>query len=471
MSLLLLMASPALIGSAATAADLTTKAASATSDAIQEPAMETAATLPVAAPAASAAAATPDTIPSARQAPASPPSGTRATLTGDWWGLRPRLARAGITFRADYVSESFTVVSGGQRKGTAYTQQLRGGFDLDMDRIAGIEGGQIHVTFNDRRGHSISKGFIGNRLPIQEAYGGLYTKLTELSWEQKFGGDKLDLRVGYFAMGNDLGGISAGCNFVNAAFCAHALSLSGDSDWYNYPNARLGAAVRVKLTDDLKLRTGVYQVDPALGTVRNAFRPWAGHTSGVILPVELEYTPGHKPGDSRLPGSWKLGFYYDSADATRSGATTKVGGRFGFYALAQQEILREGSAKSGRNLAFMAAYTLNPRTSAQITRWYNFGLIQTGTFKGRDEDTLGLAMVHAVLNPRLRRAYVEDYAPDGGMDALPQGETAIELSYGVQVTKWLIVRPDLQYIIEPGAFSYARRGDAVAAGAQIKMQI
>ncbi|MCJ2184464.1 carbohydrate porin [Novosphingobium sp. 1949] len=153
------------------------------------------------------------------------------------------------------------------------------------------------------------------------------------------------------------------------------------------------------------------------------------------------------------------------------GSTQKVGGRFGFYALAQQQIWCQSDAKAGRNLAFIAAYTVNPRTSAQITRWYSLGLVQTGAFAGRDRDTLGLGVVNAVLNPRLRRAYVEDYAPEGGMAALPQGETAIELSYAVQLKPWLIVRPDVQYIVDPGAFSYALRGDAVAAGAQVKMQI
>ncbi len=390
----------------------------------------------------------------------------QTTLTGDWGGPRPKLADGGITVRGDYVSESFTVADGGLRKGTAYTQQVRVGFDLDMERIAGWKGAKFHFTVNDRRGDGISSDFVGNRLPIQEAYGGQYTKLTELTWEQDFAGGAINMRLGYFAMGNDLGGISAGCTFVNAAFCAHPLSMSGDSDWYNYPNARWGAAFRVRARHDLMVRTGVYQVNPALGQEANAFKPFAGHTSGVILPVELEYTPGQRAGDRALPGSYKLGFYYDTADAVRTPGPGTTGERVGFYALASQMLVRESGQRS---LGAIGAFTVNPRASAQITRWYTLGLIQTGTFRGRDADTLGLGFVHATLNPRIRATYVDTLDPVG-VGIPPSGETAIELSYGVQVNHWLLVRPDIQYIVNPGAFSNRPIKNALALGGQVKMQ-
>jgi porin len=44
----------------------------------------------------------------------------------------------------------------------------------------------------------------------------------------------------------------------------------------------------------------------------------------------------------------------------------------------------------------------------------------------------------------------------------------LELNYGAQVTPWLLLRPDLQYYIEPGAFSGKKRDNALAAGLQVK---
>jgi porin len=396
----------------------------------------------------------------------------RDTLTGDWGGLRTTLKDRGIAVRADYVSETFSAVEGGQRRGTAYTQQLRAGIDLDMERIAGIAGGAIHLTVNDRRGVGISSDFVGNRLPIQEAAGGPYARLSELSWEQNIDGGRLNLRVGFFAMGNDLGGLAVGCNLVNAAFCAHPLSESGNTGWYNYPNARWGAAVRYKLRPDLIVRTGVFQVNPELGLEKNAFRPFAGDTTGVLVPLELEYDPGAMPGSHVLPGHYKIGFYYDTANAPRQGTTGRVHARFGGYVLGDQMVLRDRGGISGRGLSIFGHFTANPEQSAQITRWYAGGLLKIGTFAGRDADTVALGVVHAQVNERLRAAHAGTPAATAdGYTALPEGETAIELSYGFQATRWLNIRPDVQYIVDPGAFSYRRTPDAIALGVQVKMQI
>jgi porin len=52
---------------------------------------------------------------------------------------------------------------------------LRLGADFDMARLAGWSGATLHFTINDRRGGGVSADYIGNRLPVQEVYGGPYT--------------------------------------------------------------------------------------------------------------------------------------------------------------------------------------------------------------------------------------------------------------------------------------------------------
>lgn len=389
-----------------------------------------------------------------------------ATLTGDWGGARTRYLDAGVNVRGDYVSETFANVSGGRARGSTYAQQLRLGADLDMARIAGWSGTTLHFTVNDRRGAGVSADYIGNRLPVQEVYGGPYTRLSEASIEQNLLAGRLNLRLGFFAMGNDLGGMILGCQLVNAAFCAHPLSMSGNSGWYNYPNARWGAAVRYRLRPGLLLRTGVYQDNPHLGDRDNAFRPFAAGTAGMMLPLELEYAPGSRPHDAALPGHYKLGVFYDTARAKRQGETGTVDGRYGIYLLADQTILRQ---ERGRGLAVFGQFTANPKASAQITRWYAAGLVKTGTFAGRDADTLALGVVQAQVNPRLREAAAAAAADADGYVARPAGETVVELSYGVQPRRWLGVRADVQYVVDPGAFGYRATRNALALGTQLRI--
>lgn len=390
-----------------------------------------------------------------------------STLTGDWGGARTRYLDAGVNFRGDYVSETFANVSGGLARGSTYAQQLRLGADFDMERLAGWSGATLHLTINDRRGGGVSADYIGNRLPVQEVYGGPYTRLSEASIEQNLLAGRLNLRLGYFAMGNDLGGMAIGCQLVNAAFCAHPLSLSGNSGWYNYPNARWGAAVRYQLRPELLLRTGLFQDNPRLGDKQNAFRPFAAGTAGVMLPLEVEYAPGSAPGSSALPGHYKLGVFYDTARVKRQGETGTVSGRYGMYLLADQMILRE--AHGGRGLSIFGQFTANPKASAQITRWVAAGLVKTGTFAGRDTDTVALGLVHAQVNPRLRESAAAANPEIGGYASLPAGESVVELSYGMQPLRWLGVRADVQYVVDPGAFGYRSTRNALAVGTQLKI--
>jgi porin len=394
-----------------------------------------------------------------------------ATLTGDWGGARTRYLDAGVNFRGDYVSETFANVRGGRARGSTHAQQLRLGADLDMDRIAGWSGGTLHFTINDRRGAGVSADYIGNRLPVQEVYGGPYTRLSEASYEQNLLGGRLNLRLGFFAMGNDLGGMAIGCQLVNAAFCAHPLSLSGNSGWYNYPNARWGAAVRYQLRPALFLRTGLFQDNPRLGDKENAFKPFAAGTAGMMLPLEVEYAPGSAPHGTALPGHYKFGAFYDTAQVARQGDSGTVSGRYGMYLLADQMIWREDRSGNagGRGLSLFGQFTANPRASAQITRWYAAGLVKTGTFAGRDADTLALGLVHAQVNPRLRASAAVANPEAGDYDTRPAGETVVELSYGLQPLRWLGVRADVQYVVDPGAFGYRATRNALALGTQLKI--
>ena len=97
-------------------------------------------------------------------------------------------------------------------------------------------------------------------------------------------------------------------------------------------------------------------------------------------------------------------------------------------------------------------------------------MIKTGTFKSRDSDTFGVALIKSVINPRQRRAHAANVAGSEPFADLPAGESVAELAYGAQIREWLVVRPSLQFIFDPGAFSYETRPTAVAAGVQVKVQ-
>jgi porin len=82
---------------------------------------------------------------------------------------------------------------------------------------------------------------------------------------------------------------------------------------------------------------------------------------------------------------------------------------------------------------------------------------------------VALGYGRAVPNPRSRDV-LEDAAFNAGQQFpdIDSAEQLIELSYGYQATPWLNLRPDVQYIIEPGAFSGKDIDNALVVGLQVK---
>jgi len=389
------------------------------------------------------------------------------TLTGDWGGLRRELEDTGVRFTGDYSGETAYNAHGGQHRSARYSQNLKLGVQFDLGKLYGFTNGdRIQVTVNDRRGNSASEDLVGNRLPIQENYGGLYTRLTELSYERTLFTPALNVKLGYMAMGNDLGGLDSGilCNFMNAGFCGHPLNMSGGSGWTNYPNARLGARVKYDLSPAWQVRVAAFNVDPeSNGDSSRAWKLSPKHTTGTVVPIELVYKHA-----GPLPGEYKVGYYYDSSDVKRIGSTEKVSGRGGHYLLIDQAVWASESS-AGRVLHAFGQYSAASEAASPFSKWYGAGVVLYKPFEGRPRDTLSLGYGRAVPNPRSRD--VQELAAFNAGSSYPNldnAEQLIELSYGYQATPWLNLRPDVQYIIEPGAFSGDNIDNALVLGLQVK---
>lgn len=391
----------------------------------------------------------------------------RSTLSGDWGGLRQQMAEDGLTLTGDYSGETAYNANGGLHRSARYSQNIKLGAQFDLDKLYGLDNaGKVQLSINDRRGQSASEDLVGNRLPIQENYGGLYTRLTELSYERSLFSPALNVKLGYMAMGNDLGGLDSGilCNFMNAGFCGHPLNMSGGSGWTNYPNAHLGVRVKYDLSPAWQLRVAAFNVDPeSNGNSSRAWHLGPKHSTGTVVPIELVYKRA-----GELPGEYKVGYYYDSSDAQRIGSDDQVSSRGGHYLLVDQALWRS-PASSARSLHVFGQYSAASAAASPFSTWYGTGLVLYQPFASRPRGTLALGYGRAVPNPRTRDVQQDTAQANGtAFPNLDSAEQLIELGYGYQATAWLTLRPNLQYIIEPGAFSGQDIDNALVFGLQVK---
>ena len=392
--------------------------------------------------------------PAEAPAPSAAPDPGPTGLTGDWDGLRSRLADRGVTPFASALAELASNVDGGLRRRTSVATQLNGGVDLDMDRLTGWRGAKVRIEFAYRDGENLSATGVGNLFEVQETYGGgRIARLAEFSLEQSLADGRVSLKAGRIFAGSDFATSPVFCAFVSNAFCGHPNSIPYNINLSLYPVASWGARIEVQPTKRTYVRTGVFEQNPSLN-FKHGFDWSTRGATGVLLPVEVGYRTDF---GSRREGLVRIGGYYDTSDTpdsyrdTAGGSIALTGlpaairaGRWGLYAMAEQKVIANALA-GDRGLTLFAGATLSDRQTAYFRYFLEAGLVQTGTFPGRDRDTFGLAVAYGRVSPdRARFQRDADLSPQSA-------ETVFELAYGFSVSPWLTMRPNLQYIVRPGA--------------------
>ena len=104
----------------------------------------------------------------------------------------------------------------------------------------------------------------------------------------------------------------------------------------------------------------------------------------------------------------------------------------------QALFLEKSRRDAPQGLGLFGQFGWAPLDRNEIAKYYGGGLVYTGLLPGRDEDVSGVGVAHARLSSRMKEI-------DGRTH-----ETAIEWFYKVRLTKYLMVQPDLQYILNPG---------------------
>ncbi len=395
-----------------------------------------------------------------QQQPQSP-----ATLTGEWGGLRTKLRDDGIDITAGYTSEFAANVQGGLRHDATETGQFTFGAKIDTGTLFGLQGGTIQASITYRRGKDLgddAHAGLGNLQQVQEVYGrGQTWRLTELWYQQQLGGG-FDLKLGRLAQGADFSSFS--CSFENLSFCGAPVGNIAGDYWYNWPVAQWGARLRLK-HPGWYVMVGAFENNP--NNLDNDFAISHGGATGVLVPVEAGWTPHLGP--HHLPGSYRIGGWYNSSNAPdvltgtdrRPFAITGLDplqrtGRYGGYILLQQQLTGTykddpDGPKATHGLSVFLNLTQTDRQTERTDNQIAAGLFYVGPLAQRPQDDVGLAVARTHVNSR---------AADAELLAAPTSERArseydAELYYSIAVRKWLIVRPNVQYVIDPGGYDSA----------------
>ena len=408
-------------------------------------------------------------------------------MTGDWGGERTKLIEQGIDIKADYVGEMGANLHGGydDDKTGRYSDQFGLGVALDLQKLWGWDNTQAKIQLTNRNGYNISNDRVGDPRAgtlssSQEVYGrGHMVRLTQLWIQHQFFDNKLDVKAGYFGEGEDFNTFP--CDFQNLAFCGSQVGNWATNIWYNWPVSQAAIRVKYNINDELYAQIGAYNQNPSQLEHGNGFKLSGSGTKGTVLPVELVWSPKV----NSLPGEYRVGYYKSTADADDvredvngfDAATTgddykSHSSKHGYWFVAQQQLTsHNGDATRGLNIAANA--TFHDKDTNFIDNYQSVMFVYKGPFDARPKDDIGIGAARIHVNKDVKRNAellnasngVSDY-DNAAFSPIRETEYNYELNYGIHVTNWLTVRPNLQYITHPGGVDEV--DNALVAGLKIQ---
>ncbi|KLF52443.1 porin [Klebsiella aerogenes] len=389
-------------------------------------------------------------------------------MLGDWGGLRSDLQQDGVSFQAGYTMESASNLAGGYNTSTTarYSDQWAFGVNLDLEKLLNWQDAEFQMTITDRNGQNLSDQIADPRTgmlsSVQEVYGrGQTWRLTQFWLRKGLFGDVLDLKAGRVTVGEDFENFDS--KFQNLAFgSGQAGNWRGDH-WYNWPVSQWGGRVRLNITPEVFMQVGFYNQNPYNYDRGDGFRLEFSPTEGNLVPVELGWQP--KLGSDKLPGNYRLGYYYSSVNdnvygSWHNGGFNNTAHAYGGYILAQQQLSAQGGS-TDRGITLTLQAVMNDHKTSKTDNYQSIAVTWKGPFDARPQDEIGVGAARIHVNSAYTRMLRQENAFNGETDYnsptyLPVQEGAeynYEVYYNVQATDWLQIRPNLQYVSAPGAVS------------------
>ena len=360
-------------------------------------------------------------------------------MTGDWGGVRSKLYEMGIKPTATYYLSVLGNPVGGQKKGVQYAGLLNAYLEIDLESLLNIKSTKFIISGSWASGRSLSDEDIGNFFTASEVFSGRAVRLYQLFIESELIEQTLRVAIGRMGIGDEFGTSEIFYNYVNTAINGHPISLSiNDRAYFSDPQASWAARIEFTPVRDLYLKAGVYNSNPEVGEdsahgVDFSFR------EGVIVVAEMGHIRNQHQYSSGLFGRYAFGAFYDTREFKKlSDETKKQNGNYSFYWMLEQMVYRE-NAVGDQGLTPWTSFTVSPDESINTFQFFiSGGLVYKGLFPSREYDKTAFGFAYGKIS--------ED-VPDKDYELM------FEITYLIQMKRWLEIQPDIQWIVNPGGNS------------------
>jgi porin len=415
-----------------------------------------------------------------------PSIATMLPQNGDPFGWRADLASQGIAYSVNYISETLGN-AGGLSQACLYGGRLEIIVDADLEKLWGFKGVAFRAHAFQIHGAGQSRQNLDNILTVSSTEALQTSRLFELYLEHK--ADGYAVRLGQLAADTEFFVAASGANFVNATFGWPGIwAMDHPSGGDAYPLATPGVRVKYEPSNALTFLAAMFDGDPAGPGVDD---PQARDRYGLNFRVkdpplfmqEAQFKYNQDKNAPALPGTVKIGAWQHVGNfddqrhdangvsmALSHGAPARRRGDYGFYVVAEQQLLRLPSDADHGVHAF-ARLSESPEDRDPIDLYADGGLVFKGFIPSRADDQFGIAFAYARISHQASALDRERNAADGTRLPVRDYEALLEVYYRFQILPGLTVQPDVQYIAHPDGHEAQDNGvpirDAVVAGVRV----
>lgn len=350
-----------------------------------------------------------------------------------------------------YMADVLHNSRGGIATGTDYISDA--GVMLRTNALSLFRGqeGTLFAYLLWNNGSTFSARNVGDFQVVSSIDGPSEVRIFELWYEQSFG-DSVSARVGLYDVNSEFDAIATAGLFVHASQGMGAeFAQSGVAGPSTFPATSLAARIELAAGQSGTLRYALLDGVPGDPDDPGSTTIDLGGDDGALHVLEYNYAADS--GTRYGVGGWL--YSADFALIEPGDTQARDDGNAGAYAFVDAPLYRadDGTALDGYVRYGVANEDLNP-----LDRYVGAGIVATGLVPGRPDDQAGFAIAHARFGSPARRVRGD----------AERHETTLELTYSAQVTDWLRLQPDIQYVINPGG--RPDLGNALVVGLRFELR-
>lgn len=352
-----------------------------------------------------------------------------------------------------YTGDSWHNIDGGVRTGETYLSDAGLMIASEFDGWPVGVDSTLFVYLLWNNGNTFSDRYVGDWQAASNIDADKALRLYEFWYEQNLN-DDIGLRFGLYDLNSEFDAIETAALFIHSSHGIGAeYAASGLAGPSIFPVTSMAARFEMALSPANVLRYAI--LDGVPGDPNNPQKTTIdlGGGDGVLHALEYNHA-----GDNGI--RWGIGAWLYSADFDRIEATSgrpQDDGNGGLYGFIDAPLIH---GDSGMTIDGFLRYGVANENLNSFDSYIGAGVVVTGLNRRRPDDQFGIALASARVGDPYRRSV------NGAAD---RHETSIELTFSAQVTDWLRIQPDLQYIINPGANPVLR--DALVFGFRFELSL